>query len=149
MSPAPLALSLSKGCPSSFVEKGRSGLRQARPERLWAMLLAFLLLSIAAPAFAQKFPQLTGRVVDDANLLDPQQEADLTQRLEAVEQASSRQLVVATVPDLQGYPIEDFGYRLGRAWGIGQGKLNNGVVLLVARTSGKCGSRSATGLSRS
>jgi len=96
------------------------------------MLLAFLLLSMAAPAFAQKFPQLTGRVVDDANLLDPQQEAGLTQRLEAVEQASSRQLVVATVPDLQGYPIEDFGYRLGRAWGIGQGKLNNGVVLLVA-----------------
>jgi uncharacterized protein len=98
-------------------------------------LLRFLLLLClwaAAPAHAQQFPQLTGRVVDNANLLDPQQEAALTQRLEGLEQRSSRQLVVATVPDLQGYPIEDFGYRLGRAWGIGQEKINNGAILLVA-----------------
>ena len=50
----------------------------------------------------------------------------------ALEQASSRQLVVATVPDLQGYPIEDYGYRLGRAWGLGQEEANNGAILLVA-----------------
>jgi hypothetical protein len=56
----------------------------------------------------------------------------LTQKLEALEQASTRQLVVATVPDLQGYPIEDYGYKLGRAWGLGQAKANNGAILLVA-----------------
>jgi uncharacterized protein len=49
-----------------------------------------------------------------------------------VETASSRQLVVATVPSLQDYPIEDYGYRLGRAWGIGQKGSNNGMILLVA-----------------
>jgi uncharacterized protein len=95
-------------------------------------LLLLLLLLAAVPAHAQQFPQLTGRVVDNANLLDPAQEAELTRKLEAVEQASSRQLVVATVGDLQGYPVEEYGYRLGRAWGIGQEKANNGVILLVA-----------------
>ena len=97
-----------------------------------ARLLLFLLVLVAAPAAAQTFPQLTGRVVDNANLLTPTEEAALTQRLAGLEQASSRQLVVATVPDLQGYPIEDYGYRLGRAWGIGQGKIDNGAILLVA-----------------
>lgn len=95
-------------------------------------LLLLALLLFAAPASAQDFPQLTGRVVDNAELLSPADEAALTAKLEALEGASSRQLVVATVPDLQGYPIEDYGYRLGRAWGIGQEEANNGVILLVA-----------------
>ena len=96
-------------------------------------LFLLILLFVAVPAAAQpKFPPLTGRVVDNANLLTPADEAELTQRLEALQQASSRQLVVATVPDLQGYPIEDYGYQLGRAWGIGQKEANNGIILLVA-----------------
>ncbi len=103
------------------------------------MLRAFLLclLLLAAPAAAQNFPQLSGRVVDGANLLSPADEAELTSKLQALEQASSRQLVVATVPDLQGYPIEDYGYQLGRHWKIGQAGANNGVILLVAPTERK------------
>ena len=96
-----------------------------------ALLVTFLLL-LSLPAAAQNFPPLTGRVVDQADLLSPEQEANLTRRLEALEQASSRQLVIATVPDLQGYPIEDYGYQLGRRWGIGQDEANNGIILLVA-----------------
>jgi uncharacterized protein len=94
--------------------------------------LFLLLFLVTAPAHAQTFPQLTGRVVDNANLLSPADEAALTQRLAALEQASSRQLVIATVQDLQDYPIEEFGYKLGRAWGLGQAKANNGAILLVA-----------------
>ena len=95
------------------------------------LLCAFLLL-LAAPASAQNFPALSGRVVDAAELLDPAQEAELTQRLEALERASSRQLVVATVPSLEDRPIEDYGYQLGRHWKIGQSEANNGTILLVA-----------------
>ena len=95
------------------------------------LLLALLLLA-AAPAAAQTFPALTGRVVDQANLLSPEQEAELSLRLEALERASSRQLVVVTVPSLEDYPIEEYGYRLGRHWGIGQSEANNGIILLVA-----------------
>ena len=82
-------------------------------------LLALMLAAFAAPAAAQDFPALTGRVVDQADILSESDEVSLTQELAMLEQRTGRQLVVATVPSLQGYPIEDFGYQLGRNWGIG------------------------------
>jgi uncharacterized protein len=100
-------------------------------------IAALLLVIVAGAAAAQTFPPLTGRVVDAASVLSPAEVQQLTQLSEGIEQASSRQLVVATVPDLQGYPIEDYGYRLGRAWKIGQEGANNGVILLVAPTERK------------
>jgi uncharacterized protein len=99
----------------------------------WALaVLAALLLLAGAAIAAIAFPALTGRVVDQAELLSPQQEAELTRKLEALQRASTRQLVVATVSSLQDNPIEDYGYQLGRAWHIGQQGANNGVILLVA-----------------
>ena len=98
-------------------------------------LLAVLWLSLvalAAPAAAQTFPPLTGRVVDQANLLSPEQELGLAARLEALESQTGRQFVVATVNSLEGRPIEDYGYRLGRTWAIGDEKRDDGVILLVA-----------------
>ena len=59
-------------------------------------------------------------------------QSDLDQKLAALEAKTSRQLVVVTLPSLQGYEISDYGYQLGRAWGIGQAKLNNGVLFIVA-----------------
>src|SRR6185369_14447861 len=104
--------------------------------RLAASLLAFLVL--LTPAFlgevsaAPKFPALTGRVVDDANILSSATKSDLTQKLAALESKTSRQLVVVTIPSLGGYEISDYGYQLGRAWGIGQKTLNNGILFIVA-----------------
>jgi uncharacterized protein len=94
--------------------------------------LPLLLFLVAAPAAAQDFPALTGQVVDAANIIPDAQEAALAQKLAALDKASGRQLVVATVPSLGGYPIEDYGYQLGRKWGIGQKGANNGIILLVA-----------------
>lgn len=93
--------------------------------------LLFALLS-AVPAAAQTFPALSGRVVDAANIIPDGDEAALTQKLAALETQSGRQLVVATVPSLQDYPIEDFGFKLGRAWAIGEKGKNSGLILLVA-----------------
>lgn len=93
-----------------------------------AVLLA-VLLSLAAAA--QDFPELTGRVVDRADVLPAEVERRLAASLAAHEEASSDQIVVATLPSLQGYPIEDFGYRLGRHWRIGT-EADNGVLLIVA-----------------
>ncbi|MCJ8157974.1 YgcG family protein [Sphingomonas sp. LaA6.9] len=95
-------------------------------------LLLALLLLLAAPAWAQTFPPLTGRVVDQANLLDPAQEAGISSKAEALEKASGRQFVVATVDSLEGRDIQNYGYRLGRHWGIGTEEKNDGVLLLVA-----------------
>jgi uncharacterized protein len=101
--------------------------------KIWHVILAALsLLAVPAAAQAQTFPPLSGRVVDAAHVLNPEQIAQLTQLSATVEQASSRQFVVATIPDLQGYPIEDYGYKLGRAWKIGQQGANNGIILIVA-----------------
>lgn len=98
-------------------------------------LILFLLL--VSPAHAQTFPELTGRVVDQADMLDPAQEAELTARLEALEAQSNRQMVVATINSLEGYDIESYGYQLGRTWAIGQDgegetEKDNGLILLVA-----------------
>jgi uncharacterized protein len=71
-------------------------------------------------------------VVDDAQLLGADDEEQLTSDLKALEDKSSDQLVVVTVPSLQGHAIEDFGYQLGRHWGIGTKQLSNGVLLIVA-----------------
>ena len=91
-----------------------------------------MLLAFATPVSAQTFPPLTGRVVDAANILPPADESALTSKLEAIERASTRQLVVATIPDLQGRDIADYGYRLLRTWGMGQKGADNGAILLVA-----------------
>jgi uncharacterized protein len=99
---------------------------------LLRLMLACLMLVLPVTANAQKFPPLSGRVVDAANLLSPEQEAQLTQLSAEVEKASSRQFVVTTIPDLQGYDIADYGYKLGREWKIGQKDANNGIILLVA-----------------
>ena len=98
---------------------------------LWVIALAAVWLA-ALPALSQSFPALSGRIVDEARLLSAEREAALTTRLEALEAETGDQLVVITVNDLQGYPIEDYGYRLGRAWGIGQDEDDNGVLLIVA-----------------
>jgi uncharacterized protein len=79
-----------------------------------------------------QFPRLTGRVVDEANLLPPRQEQELTARLEALEQQKGSQFVVVTVNSLQGYRIEDYGVRLGRHWGVGSKEKNDGALLIVA-----------------
>ena len=96
------------------------------------MLISAWLIA-TTPAFAQTFPE-RGRnpVVDQADLLNPAQEAALTAKLEALNRRSKRQFVVATVKSLDGRPIEDYGYRLGRAWGIGAEEKDDGVILLVA-----------------
>ncbi|MET0239613.1 MAG: TPM domain-containing protein [Sphingobium sp.] len=96
------------------------------------ILLCLMLLCLPSLAAAQEFPKLTGQVVDNANLLDPAQEQALTAKLATLTQQTGRQVVVATLPDLQGYDIADYGYRLGRAWGIGSKESNDGALLIVA-----------------
>jgi len=93
------------------------------------MLLAGLLPASAADPV---FPALTGRVVDNANLLSDEDERQLTAALQSLEGTSSDQLAIVTLPSLQGFSIEDFGYRLGRYWGIGQEGKDNGILLIVA-----------------
>ena len=108
-----------------------AALNQAR--HLWlSCLIALALLVTGGMASAQTFPALTGRVVDGANILSPETEAALTAKLATLETQSQRQFVIATIADLEGYEVSDYGYQLGRHWGIGNKDRNDGVILLVA-----------------
>ncbi len=111
--------------------------------------VAFVLATSSIGLAAPQFPELTGRVVDNADLLSPAAEARLNALLEGNEQKTTNQIVVVTLPDLQGYTIEEYGYQLGRFWGIGQSKetakkndqgeviKDNGVVFLIAKQERK------------
>ena len=100
-------------------------------------LLPFLLLWTATLQAAPDFPPLSGRVVDEAALMSRKQAHQLTQQLAAFEKRSGIQLVVASVDSLDGETIEEYGYQLGRHWGIGQQGKNNGVLLLIAQDERK------------
>jgi len=106
--------------------------------RALRLVLVGLLLAGATVALAALvFPTMTGRVVDTAQLIDAQTAAQLSQMLEAHEQATGEQVVVVTLPNLQGTSIEDYGYQLGRFWGVGQKGKDNGALLIVARDDHK------------
>lgn len=94
--------------------------------------IALLAAFIASPALAQTFPELTGRVVDQANIIPDDVEAQLTQKLQGLEDSTQRQLVVVTLDSLEGYDISDYGYQLGRKWGLGDEGRNDGALLIVA-----------------
>lgn len=94
-----------------------------------------LLLSLAA--LAAEIPALTGRVVDNADMIDASAEAALTAKLEAFETKSSDQIVVATIDSLDGEAIEPYANRLFRSWQLGQKDEDNGVLLLVVKNDRK------------
>jgi uncharacterized protein len=96
-----------------------------------ALWLALLML--AAPVSAQTFPENNGSpVVDQAGILTPEQVLDLKSKSEALLASSGRAFAVATVKSLEGYPVNDYAYRLGRHWKLGSAKNDDGVLLLVA-----------------
>jgi len=86
-----------------------------------------------APAqAAENFPALTGRVVDQAQVLSVAERADLESKLADLESKSGIQLVVATVSSLDDEEIEPYANALFRAWRLGEAKKNNGVLFLIA-----------------
>lgn len=109
----------------------RSGRATIGTRARLALLVLALIFASRAIAAEPKFPPLTGRVVDDAGILDASTQSQLTEMLAAHERATGEQVVVVTLESLQGYSIEDYGYQLGRHWGIGQKGRNTGAMLIV------------------
>jgi uncharacterized protein len=109
-----------------------------RPVRGGSAILLALLLTIGV-GLAQSivFPKLTGRIVDEAGLLNASQRNEITSRLAALEAKTTDQVVVITLRSLSGHSIEDYGVQLGRHWQVGQKGKNNGVILLVASNERK------------
>lgn len=100
-------------------------------------LILLLSLLIATSAAAYDFPSLTGRVVDQAGLLSESAQTELTALLASHEDATTNQVVIATINSLDGADIDDYGVQLAREWAIGQKGKDNGVVLLIAKNDRK------------
>ena len=108
-------------------------------------LVFFLILFLPLTALAADLPALTGRVVDNAGIIDAATKAALTQKLADFEKKGSDQIVVATIPSLDGEEIEPDANRLFRAWKLGQAKETTASCFWLCRTTARCASRSATG----
>lgn len=109
---------------------GKSG----RCSTLMVLLAAaFAVVVLCAVAIAApNYPELTGRIVDNAHLLNAADKATIESELQALETTSTDQVAVVTVPSLDGYAIEDYGIGLARKWAIGQKDKDNGILLIVA-----------------
>ncbi|MEK4035496.1 TPM domain-containing protein [Methylocystis sp. IM3] len=113
---------------------GPAGLH-AFPPRI---LLAAVFILLTAFAFAAPaYPELTGRVVDQANVVPEAERATLQKKLKDLEDKSGIQLVVATIRSLEGGDIETYANGLFRYWKLGEAKKNNGVLFLVAPSERK------------
>jgi len=91
-----------------------------------------LFLLLASLAVGQSFPKANGRVNDFANVIDSATEAELDRRLAQLEQQTSFEIAVATIPSLGGLASTDYANRLFKEWGVGQQKLDNGVLVVIA-----------------
>jgi uncharacterized protein len=101
--------------------------------RLARCALLAALVAPAGPLAALDVPFLSGRVVDQADMLPPAAEAALGAKLQQLETETGAQLVVLTVPTLEGEPVEDFAVRVAEGWKLGRGEVDDGILLLVAR----------------
>jgi len=102
--------------------RGRNG--------LCAVMLVGLFLA-AITALAADVPYLTGRVVDNAEILKPPTRDQLATVLKAHEDKTSNQIAVLTLPTLDGESVEGYATRVFEAWKLGQKGKDNGVLVVV------------------
>ncbi|CBI76395.1 conserved membrane protein of unknown function [Bartonella clarridgeiae 73] len=93
----------------------------------------YLVITLNSVVYSQiSFPHLIGHINDTARLLDRATIENLTIKLSALEEKTGDQIVVVTVPTLSGIDIETYSNSLFRKWALGQKKINNGVLLVIA-----------------
>jgi len=101
------------------------------------ILAVLCLFTAPATAFGLDVPRLAGRVNDYGGMISPQVRATLDAELAALERTDSTQVVILTVPSLEGDVIEEFSIRVGDAWKIGQKGKDNGVIFIVSKADRK------------
>ncbi|MES2111639.1 MAG: TPM domain-containing protein [Bacteroidota bacterium] len=102
------------------------------------LILFIVLTFVAFTTFAQELPPKSNTLVTDyVNLLHDYQKSQLESKLKAFADSTSTQIAVVIIKSVGDYDINDFGQKLGRAWGIGEKGKNNGVLLLVAKEDKK------------
>jgi uncharacterized protein len=94
-------------------------------------LLGTLLISCLVQAEIPGRPDPPRLVNDFAGILNQTEYNNLESKLEQFARETSTQIVVVTVPDLEGYDPGDYAFRLGEKWGVGQQGKDNGLIILI------------------
>ena len=97
------------------------------------IIIASIFLMPASWSFAIDVPALKARVNDYADMISPETESLLEERLKKFEESDSTQVVILTINSLEGDAMEDFTIRVAEKWKIGQSKKDNGVILFASR----------------
>ena len=99
----------------------------------------FILLFCCLPfaVYGLDVPRLQGYVNDHAGMISPSAKSKIEEELRAFEQSDSTQIVILTIPSLEGENIEEFGIKVAEAWKIGQQQKDNGVLLIVSKQERK------------
>ena len=96
--------------------------------RFFSLLIMLLTSSILSAA---DIPYLTGRVTDNAQILSPTTSQSLTESLKAYESRTGNQIVVLTIPTIDGENIEEYAIKVFEAWKLGQKGKDNGILIVV------------------
>lgn len=99
--------------------------------------LVFLFFLFCVPAHALDVPKLQGYVNDYAGMISPQTKATLEEELRSFEQSDSTQIVILTIPSLEGEVLEEFSIKVAEQWKIGQKAKDNGIIFLVTKQDRK------------
>lgn len=98
------------------------------------IIIICLLLSTIAGIHAQNVPapMIPARLVNDfASIIEPSAKQQMEDSLVAFDRATSTQIAVVTIEDLDGYAPADYALAILRKWGVGRQGKNNGIVVLV------------------
>ena len=96
-----------------------------------------LLCCVPIAAHGLEVPRLQGYVNDYAGMISPSAKSKIEEGLKAFEQSDSTQVVVLTIPSLEGENIEEFSIKVAEAWKIGQQQKDNGILLIVSKQDRK------------
>jgi len=105
--------------------------------KITALFSLFFIFLTYLDSFAFEIPIMQGRVNDYAKVLSAETITDINQKLAKLEQEDTTQLFVLTIPRLDGVPIEDYAVKVFNSWGVGQKKLDNGILFIIAKDDHK------------
>jgi len=103
------------------------------------LFLALTIMFSTALLFAAdaQFPVLTGPVADSINLLTPEQNKQLSAKLLGFQKTKGSQIAVCIIPTTGPLTIEDYGIQLAQKWKIGRAKIDDGIIIIIAKNDRK------------
>jgi uncharacterized protein len=106
-------------------------------KHLYSLLIIIFCCCLPFAAYGLDVPRLQSYVNDYAGMISAPAKSKIEEALRTFEHSDSTQIVVLTIPSLEGEDIEEFGIKVGDTWKIGQKSKDNGAILIVSKQERK------------